>query len=73
MLKELKVQLIKSPILHYDNKSAEALASNLKDHTRTKHIKLDIHFIRKHVAKKELLIEHVSSFDQLAHVLTRGG
>ena len=63
LLKELKVQVDTSPLLYCDNKSAEALASNLKYHTRTKHIELDLHFIREHVAKKELTIQHVSSSD----------
>ena len=63
LLKELKVQVDTSPLLYCDNKSAEALASNPKYHTRTKHIELDLHFIREHVAKKELTIQHVSSSD----------
>ena len=71
MLKELKVQLDTSPVLYCDNKSAEALASNPKYHTRTKHIELDLHFIREHVAKKELTIQHVSISDQLADIFTK--
>ncbi|KAH9782071.1 retrovirus-related pol polyprotein from transposon RE2 [Citrus sinensis] len=71
LLKELKVQLDTSPLLYCDNKSAEALASNPKYHTRTKHIELDLHFIREHVAKKEFTIQHVSSSDQLADIFTK--
>jgi len=65
------VSLPKSPVLYCDNKSAEALASNPKYHSRTKHIELDLHFVREHIANKELLSEHVSSSDQLADVLTK--
>ena len=54
LLKELKVSLQQTPILQCDNKSAEVLASNPKYHSRTKHIELDLHFIREHIAKKEL-------------------
>ncbi|KAH9740738.1 retrovirus-related pol polyprotein from transposon RE2 [Citrus sinensis] len=71
LLRELKVQLDTSPLLHCDNKSVEALASNPKYHTRTKHIELDLHFIREHVAKKEFTIQHVSSSDQLADIFTK--
>ncbi|KAK9217237.1 hypothetical protein WN943_005862 [Citrus x changshan-huyou] len=71
LLKELKVSLTKSPVLYCNNKSAEALASNPKYHSRTKHIELDLHFVREHIANKELRIEHVSSSDQLADVLTK--
>ncbi|KAH9648420.1 retrovirus-related pol polyprotein from transposon RE1 [Citrus sinensis] len=71
LLQELKVQLNNTPILYCDNKSAEALASNPKYHSRTKHIELDLHFVREHIAKKEFVVEHVSSSDQLADVLTK--
>ena len=65
------MQLSNTPILYYDNKSAEALASNPKYHSQTKHIELDLHFVREHIAKKELVVEHVSSSSQLADVLTK--
>ena len=71
LLKELKVSPNKPHVLHCGNKSAEALDNNLKYHSRTKHIELDLHFVREHVANKELVIEHVSSLDQLVDVLTR--
>ena len=65
------MSLTKSHVLYCDNKSAEALASNPKYHSRTKHMELDLHFVREHIANKELLIEHVSNSDQLADVLTK--
>ncbi|KAH9781042.1 retrovirus-related pol polyprotein from transposon RE2 [Citrus sinensis] len=68
---ELRVQLNNTPVLYYDNKSAEALGSNPKYHSRTKHIELDLHFVREHIAKKEFAVEHVSSSIQLADVLTK--
>ena len=71
LLKELKVSLLKFPILYCDNKSAEVLANNLKYHSRTKHIELDLHFVRDHIAKHELSIDHVPTFDQLADILTK--
>ena len=42
-----------------------------KYHSQTKHIELDLHFVREHIAKKELVVEHVSSSSQLADVLTK--
>lgn len=38
LLKELKMSLQQTPVIHCDNKSAEALASNPKYHSTTKHI-----------------------------------
>ena len=71
LFKELKVSLLQSPVLYCDNKSAEALASNPKYHSKTKHIELDLHFIREHVSRKELQINHVPSCDQVADILTK--
>ncbi|KAK9200255.1 hypothetical protein WN944_015452 [Citrus x changshan-huyou] len=71
VLKELKMSPLQVPALHCDNKSAEALANNPKYHSRTKHIELDLHFVRDHIARNEVHISHVSSCDQVADVLTK--
>ena len=71
LFKELKVSLLQSPVLYCDNKSTEALASNPKYHSKIKHIKLDLHFIKEHVSRKELQINYVPSCDQVADILTK--
>lgn len=50
LLHELKVNLVQTPILYCDNQSAEALANNPNYQSRTKHIELDLHFVRDHIA-----------------------
>ena len=40
-------------------------------HARTKHIKLDYHYIREHVALGALLTQFVSSSNQLANIFTK--
>ncbi|KAH9727210.1 retrovirus-related pol polyprotein from transposon RE1 [Citrus sinensis] len=71
VLKELKMPPLQVPVLHCDNKSAEALASNPKYHSRTKHIELDLHFVRDHIAQNKVHVSHVPSCDQVADVLTK--
>lgn len=71
LLQEIKVSLIQAPILYCDNQSTEALASDPKYHSRTKHIELGLHFIREHVAQKQLTVSHVSSSEQIADILTK--
>lgn len=71
LLKELQVQLLQTPVLNYNNRSAEALASNPKYHSKTKHIELDLHFVREHVTQKQLEIYHVPSSEQLTDILTK--
>lgn len=70
LLKEVKLYPGLVPILWCDNLSASALASNLVYHARTKHIELDIHFVRDRVLEKKLSIQYVPSSDQIADLLT---
>jgi hypothetical protein len=48
------VVLEKVPLL-CDNESAVKIANNPVQHSRTKHIDICHHFLRDHVAKKEIL------------------
>ena len=51
--------------------SAIALASNPVFHARTKHVKVDYHFIRERVLCKDLAISFVSGKDNLANIFTK--
>ncbi|RVW69234.1 Retrovirus-related Pol polyprotein from transposon RE1 [Vitis vinifera] len=51
--------------------SATALAANSVFHARSKHIEIDLHFVRDKVLHKELLIQYVPPTDQLADVFTK--
>jgi histone deacetylase 1/2 len=54
-----------------DNLSATYLSANPIFHARTKHVKVDYHFARDGMAKKEIQIRFISSKDQLAYVFTK--
>ena len=51
--------------------SATKLAKNPIYHSRTKHIELDMHFIRDKVLTEELEINFIPSKEQIADVLTK--
>jgi hypothetical protein len=70
LLKELQVKS-KVPQIFCDNLSAVSLAHNPVLHSRTKHMELDIFFVREKVIKKELVVSHVPAQDQWADVLTK--
>ncbi|KAM1634551.1 hypothetical protein TB2_012364 [Malus domestica] len=72
LLKDLHVYLPTPPLLHYDNVSTLALCSNPVFHTRIKHLDTDFHFVRERVQKGDLLVEYISTNDQVADVLTKG-
>jgi hypothetical protein len=55
-----------------DNISSVYMSRNPVHHRRTKHIELDIHFVREKVAIGELRVTHVPSARQLADVFTKG-
>ena len=48
-----------------------ALAYNPVYHAKTKHVELDIHFIRDKVAAKTIEVSYVPSDDQSADILTK--
>lgn len=54
-----------------DNKSPIALSKNPVHHDRSKHIDTRYHFIRDCVERGDVDIDHVSTADQLADILTK--
>lgn len=60
-----------TPQLYCDNRSAVSLAHNPVMHARTKHMELDIHFVREKVASKALTVQHVLAHAQLADSFTK--
>jgi hypothetical protein len=55
-----------------DNVSAVHISANPVHHKRTKHIELNIHFVRERVQVGELRVLHVPTGEQYADVLTKG-
>ncbi|XP_070662215.1 uncharacterized mitochondrial protein AtMg00810-like [Malus domestica] len=72
LLEFLHVQPARPPVLFCDNLSAIALSFNPVQHQRTKHIEIDVHFVRERVAQTKLCVQFVSSREQFADILTKG-
>ena len=53
-----------------DNTGAINISKNSIQHSRIKHIDIKHHFIRDHVLKGDIELEFVSTFEQLADILT---
>jgi hypothetical protein len=58
-------------IIWCDNLGATYLYATLIFHARTKHVKVNYHFVRDRIAKREIQIRFISFKDQLADVLTK--
>ncbi|KZV54184.1 hypothetical protein F511_36903 [Dorcoceras hygrometricum] len=71
LLTELQVSVPSIPLLWCDNLSTIALSANPVLHARTKHIELDLHFVREKILSNVLSVRHVPSFDQTADILTK--
>ncbi|KAH9785453.1 retrovirus-related pol polyprotein from transposon RE1 [Citrus sinensis] len=70
LIGELKLKCSQIPIIWCDNNGAAALATNPVYHARTKHIELDVHFIREKVTSKQVEIKYVPNEWNIADVLT---
>jgi len=72
LLRELHCDVPKATVAYCDNVSSVYMARNPVHHRRTKHIELDIHFVREKVALGELRVLQIPSDRQFADVFTKG-
>ncbi|GJW05934.1 ribonuclease H-like domain-containing protein [Tanacetum coccineum] len=72
LLRELHSPLSSATLVYCDNVSAVYLSCNLVQHQRTKHIEIDIHFVRDLVATGQVRVLHVPSRYQFADIFTKG-
>ena len=71
LLKDLRFDFTDSMRLYRDNKSATNVADNPLQHDRTKHVEIDIHFIKENITSGTICTTFVKTCDQLADVLTK--
>jgi hypothetical protein len=72
LLGELHVAISKATVVYCDNISSVYMAANPIHHRRTKHIEIDLHFVREKVALGQLRVLHVPTTQQFADVMTKG-
>ena len=72
LLRELHTPLSSATLVYCDNVSAVYLSCNPVQHQRTKHIEIDIHFVRDLVATGKVRVLHVPSRYQYADIFTKG-
>ncbi|GJZ66253.1 ribonuclease H-like domain-containing protein [Tanacetum coccineum] len=72
LLRELHTPLSTATLVYCDNVSVVYMSANLVQHQRTKHIEIDIHFVRDKVAAGHVRVLHVPSRFQYADIFTKG-
>ena len=58
-------------VIHSDSQGSIALAHNPEHHARTKHIDIQHHFIRQHVADKTIALHFVGTEGMIADIFTK--
>ena len=69
-IKDYGIHVKHVPLL-CDKKSAIKIAHNPVQHSRTKHIEAQPHFIQDHVAKGDINLKHVRTDKQLTDIFTK--
>lgn len=72
LLHELLHPPPRATIVYCDNISQSYLACNPVQYQRTKHIEIDLHFVRDRVALGEARVLHVPSISQFTNLFTKG-
>jgi histone deacetylase 1/2 len=72
LLGELQCAVPQATVAYCDNISSVYMARNPVHHRRTKHIEIDIHFVRDKVAVGELRVLQIPSARQFADIFTKG-
>jgi hypothetical protein len=72
LLAELHTPLSRSTLIYCDNVSAVYLSTNPVQHQRTKHVEIDLYFVRDRVAIGEVRVLHVPTTSQFADIFTKG-
>nr|GEY76247.1 putative reverse transcriptase domain-containing protein [Tanacetum cinerariifolium] len=72
LLRGLHSPLLTATLVYCDNVSAVYMSANPVQHQRTKHIEIDIHFVRDMVKAGHVRVLHVLSRFQYADIFTKG-
>jgi hypothetical protein len=72
LLMELRRPPDRATLVYCDNISATYLSNNPVQHQRTKHVEIDLHFVRDRVSLGEIKVLHVPSRFQFADIFTKG-
>jgi hypothetical protein len=72
LLLELQAPPSRCTLVYCDNISVVYLSNNPVQHQRTKHVEIDLHFVREKVAIGHVRVLHVPTTSQFADVFTKG-
>jgi hypothetical protein len=71
LLGDIGYQQEQPTVIYEDNQGCIALSENPVEHKRTKHIDIRYHFTRERVESGDVVLEYVTTEDQLADLMTK--
>jgi hypothetical protein len=71
LLKDLEMSKYAPKAIHVDNQGAIALAENPIHHARTKHLDVQLQFVRDHVERNTIELQYCPTNDMLADIMTK--
>lgn len=71
LLTELRFPLRIKPLVYCDNLNTVLLTRNPILHNRTKHLELDLYFVREKVLANQIIVSHVPTLYQRADIFTK--
>ena len=72
LLAELHAPVNRAALVYCDNISTVYMSSNPVQHQRTKHVEIDLHFVRERVATGVVRVTHVPTSSQYTDIFTKG-
>jgi hypothetical protein len=72
LLQELHALLSKSTLVYCDNVSIVYLSTNPVQHQHTKHVEIDLYFVRERVAISDVRVLHVPTTSQFTDIFMKG-
>jgi hypothetical protein len=69
---ELHSPLSLATLVHCDNVSTVYLSTNPVQHQCTKHVEIDLHFVRERVAVGDVRVLHIPMTSQFVDIFTKG-
>jgi hypothetical protein len=72
LLHELQTPPSRCTLVYCDNISVVYIFINPVQHQRTKHVEIDLHFVRENIAIGQVCVLHVSTTSQFTDIFTKG-
>jgi hypothetical protein len=72
LLHELQTPPSRCTIVYCDNINTVYLSTNPVQHQHTKHVEMDLHFVREKVVIGQVCVVHVPTTSQFGDIFTKG-